>query len=309
MALLLTNDYLGSFLPSSKREMNQFNLSLPYGRMNVSYFNTGNNITFTTFDCLFDDDVIVESIDPANYGFFYFNQGNTFLSDSYWDNKKTTSQISACSFLNGMTHGGHTIRRFFQKDKHYCCSAITVESTLFQTLTQEKNTLDPFYDTTCTSPSQNLLLKHLQQEELFQGTLKNLFLESKILELTYLCTQEEILTSNLAYLNKQDKQALQKAKQIIFKERFNPPSIKELSRRCAINEFKLKKGFKELFGDTIYGMVQTYRLEEAKDLLIRNDISVQEAARLVGYASLNHFRKIFKERYGILPVHARSRLL
>lgn len=307
MATTFHNDYLGRFLPNSKRENNQFSLSLPYGIMNVSYFNTGNNITFTTFDCLFNDDVIVESTDPSNYGFFYFNQGSAFLSDSYWNKKKKTSQISAQSFLSGMTYEGHTIRRFFQKDEHYHCSAITVESTLFQTLTQAKNTSDPFYDITRTSLSQNLLLKHLQQEKLFQGTLKNLFLESKILELTYLCTQEEILASNLAYLNDQDKQALQKAKQIIFKERSNPPSIKELSRRCAINEFKLKKGFKELFGNTIYGMVQTYRLEEAKEFLVHNDISVHEAARLVGYTSLNHFRKIFKERYGILPVHARSR--
>lgn len=304
MSHIFQNEYLGSFLPSTKRESDQFSLCMSYGKMNVSYFNTGNNLTFTTFDCIFNDDVIVESLDPSAYGFFYFNEGDTFLSDSHWIKEKKSAQIQARSFLSGMTHKGHTIRRFFKKDRQYRCSAITIESSLFQSLLQEPFAIEPSYCSTCASSSQHLILSHIQHQGLFEGDLKNLFLESKILELTYLSAREHTVSNRLLYLDEKDKLALHKAKQIIFKEYTTPPSIKELAKRCAINEFKLKKGFKELFGNTIFGMVQTYRLEEAKELLAHHDISVQEAAKLVGYTSLNHFRKIFKDRYGILPVHA-----
>lgn len=93
-----------------------------------------------------------------------------------------------------------------------------------------------------------------------------------------------------------------KARELLLEDIANPPSIKELAYKSAINEFKLKKGFKELYGQTIYGYLQSYRLNEAKKLLEKNEINVGEASALVGYKSIGHFSKIFKEHFGIKPI-------
>ena len=66
-----------------------------------------------------------------------------------------------------------------------------------------------------------------------------------------------------------------------------------LAKSCAINEFKLKKGFKMMFGTTIYGALQEKRLKIAYELLMQRDINISEAATFVGYKSISHFSNIF----------------
>lgn len=303
MNQLILHDCLEHCLPNTERESDQFNLQLPYGTLDVSYFNTGHHITCSLFQGMFTEDVIFKAVEPREYGFLCFNQGHSLTLKSTYSHEEHSMHIGSKSFINGIMREGQ-VHHTFSAHRWYCCTAITLEKALYDSLYTKET--PPMYMQTLSSPEQILILQHIQNHFLLQGSLKNLFLESKILELTHLSLHTMNQPTFSIYLNEQDKQALQKAKQIIFKERSNPPSIKELSRRCAINEFKLKKGFKELFGNTIYGMLQSYRLEEAKELLVHNDISVYEAARLVGYTSLNHFRKIFKERYGFLPIQARS---
>ncbi|WP_343692749.1 hypothetical protein [Chitinophaga sp.] len=46
-----------------------------------------------------------------------------------------------------------------------------------------------------------------------------------------------------------------------------PPSLSELSRIVGINEFKLKKKFKEVFNMTVFGYLADYRLGIARSLL------------------------------------------
>ena len=73
------------------------------------------------------------------------------------------------------------------------------------------------------------------------------------------------------------------------------------------DEFKLKKGFKEIFGTTIYAALQNERLKIAKELLLSGDINVSEAANIVGYKSLGHFGQAFKSYYGALPTQIKKR--
>ncbi len=62
-------------------------------------------------------------------------------------------------------------------------------------------------------------------------------------------------------MNPKDIECLYRAKEILLNDIIRPPSLKELARKSAINEFKLKKGFKELFGITVYRMLQEVRLK------------------------------------------------
>jgi AraC-like DNA-binding protein len=79
-----------------------------------------------------------------------------------------------------------------------------------------------------------------------------------------------------------------------------------LASQSAINEFKLKKGFKQLFGKTVFSFLQEYRLNEAKKILTENEININEVCDIVGYKSVSHFSKIFKDYYGVNPIEIRK---
>jgi len=78
-------------------------------------------------------------------------------------------------------------------------------------------------------------------------------------------------------------------------------SISKLSRRVHLNEFKLKKGFRELFNTTVFGYLREKRMECAGQLLRSGAASVIEVANAVGYANPSHFARAFKQHHGMLP--------
>ena len=80
-----------------------------------------------------------------------------------------------------------------------------------------------------------------------------------------------------------------------------PITIKELSRKVAINECYLKKGFKEMFGTTIFDFYQSQRMEHAKYLLYEKGLSVTEVSMLLGYSSISHFSTPFKKHTRLKP--------
>ena len=81
----------------------------------------------------------------------------------------------------------------------------------------------------------------------------------------------------------------------------DPPTIAQLARIAGINEFKLKAGFKALFGSTIYEYLRAIRLEKAYTLIRNGEMSVSEVAYHVGYNKPSHFSRLFRDCYGINP--------
>jgi len=80
-----------------------------------------------------------------------------------------------------------------------------------------------------------------------------------------------------------------------------PLTIKELSRKVAMNECYLKKGFKTVTGKTINEYQQHLRITKAKELLQQQGQTVSEVAISLGYSSISHFSTAFKKATGIKP--------
>ena len=78
-------------------------------------------------------------------------------------------------------------------------------------------------------------------------------------------------------------------------------TIKELSRKVAMNECYLKKGFKALVGKTIHEFQQDLRIAKAKELLQQPGYSVSDVANSLGYSSISHFSTAFKKATGLKP--------
>lgn len=141
----------------------------------------------------------------------------------------------------------------------------------------------------------------------YSDELKDLFLLSKSIELLVLQAEMYSKKSSKSYAKSiKDKSRLVEAKEIITARISNPPTINELSKLVAINEYQLKKGFKELFGTTVFGFIHQSRMDLAKRLLLGTSKSAKEIAYETGYGSPQHFSKAFKEQFGIPPNSIRN---
>lgn len=140
----------------------------------------------------------------------------------------------------------------------------------------------------------------------YSDTLENIFInaQTQILLLysmdCMLGDKEEVFACKFLS-NADDREKITKAREVLIQHIGEPLTIKELSRKVAINECYLKKGFKELFGTTIFDFYQTQRMEHAKYLLYDKGLSVTEVSMLLGYSSISHFSTAFKKHTGIKP--------
>ncbi|MEY3921489.1 MAG: hypothetical protein RL634_1250 [Bacteroidota bacterium] len=103
----------------------------------------------------------------------------------------------------------------------------------------------------------------------------------------------------LAYHEEREK--IINAREILLQHIGDPITIKELSRKVAINECYLKKGFKVMFGTTIFDFYQDQRMEHARYLLYEKGLTVSEVSALLGYSSISHFSTAFKKHTGLKP--------
>lgn len=140
----------------------------------------------------------------------------------------------------------------------------------------------------------------------YTDTLENIFVnaQTQILLLysmdCMLGDKEDVFTCKFL-ANADDREKITKAREVLLQHIGEPLTIKELSRKVAINECYLKKGFKELFGTTIFDFYQSQRMEHAKYLLYEKGLSVTEVSLLLGYSSISHFSTAFKKHTGIKP--------
>jgi AraC-like DNA-binding protein len=141
----------------------------------------------------------------------------------------------------------------------------------------------------------------------YTDSLENIFInaQSQMLllhSLECMIGEKEVETFQCKFLaNGADRDKITQAREILLQHIGEPLTIKELSRKVAINECYLKKGFKEMFGTTIFDFYQGQRMEHARYLLYEKGLSVTEVSVMLGYSSISHFSTAFKKHTGLKP--------
>jgi AraC family transcriptional regulator, transcriptional activator of the genes for pyochelin and ferripyochelin receptors len=138
----------------------------------------------------------------------------------------------------------------------------------------------------------------------FSDSLKRIFYLSKVLELMVLQADAHTRSSARTFSvlkSDYDRDRIVFARDYLFDHIDCPPTIPELAKIAGINEFKLKKGYKEIFGSTIFGHLAEARLELSRAALLENEKSVSEIAIGLGYSSVQHFSAAFRKKYGVSP--------
>jgi AraC-like DNA-binding protein len=142
----------------------------------------------------------------------------------------------------------------------------------------------------------------------FSDSLMRMYLLSKSIEMLVL--QAEAFDKSLnkketALKTDYDKERILFARDYLLKHLDCPPTLTELSRIAGINEFKLKRGFKETFNVTAFQYLADARLGLAKDDLLEGKKTATEIAFELGYSSLQHFSTAFKKKFGISPAQVK----
>ncbi len=153
------------------------------------------------------------------------------------------------------------------------------------------------------TPVKQMLLDRLLNYSRFHSC-KLMFLEATCLELVALQLAEcvnEGKSRRSVKLTRSDTERIRAARDMLISDLENPPTTLELARKVGINDFKLKQGFREVFGTTLFGYFRDYRLDKARAYLDGGETNVSTAASRVGYVNLSHFSKAFHDKFGVKP--------
>jgi len=143
----------------------------------------------------------------------------------------------------------------------------------------------------------------------YAGDLKKLFLLSKSIELLVLSAEASNAAENRKdiFIKKgTDKEKIIAVRDIINERLSSPPNLSEIAKMVGLNEYKLKKGFKETFGNTVFGYLAEQRLHLAQQYLRDTEKTAAEIAFELGYATPQHFNNAFKGKFGITPHSVRN---
>lgn len=138
----------------------------------------------------------------------------------------------------------------------------------------------------------------------YQGLTRRIYLQGKVFELLALLLEPLLAEQTQRQprkLKPEDIERIHHAKDILLNRLEHPPSLVELAREAGINDYKLKIGFHQVFGTTVFGYLNEYRMERSRQLLQEGNLTVTGVARAVGYANRSHFAAAFKRKFGVNP--------
>ena len=231
---------------------------------------------------------------------FVFNQGNYTLNI----NEETSlllynPQRDLPIHLQMEPHSGLVSLVISIKKFHSLFSA----DANYITFLTDDNRNKKYYKDGKISPSMAIVLNQLMSFNL-NSSIKSLYFKGKAYELLSLFfnRSEDADIEQCPFLVDEENVAkLKKAKDIIIAQMAEPPSLQELADSIDLSLKKLKEGFKQVYGDTVYSFLFDYKMEVARKLLESGDYNVNEVGLKVGYSTSSHFIAAFKKKFGTTP--------
>lgn len=101
--------------------------------------------------------------------------------------------------------------------------------------------------------------------------------------------------------SKRELTSIAEAKVFITSDLKNHLSAEALASHVGINSVKLKYGFRQLYGTSIYQFLLQCRIKQAKALLRNKELQVKAVAMQCGFKNVQHFITCFKKLERITP--------
>lgn len=194
----------------------------------------------------------------------------------------------------------HSISLLISIQKFHSLFSNEAEFIDFLTL---ENKDKKYYKETSISPAIMVVLHQILNMH-FQGNLQALYLKGKIYELLslyFIRTNETDIQQCPFLADEESVSKIHRAKEIIFERIAEPPSLQELSNEIGLNIKKLKEGFKQIYGNSVYAFLFDHKMDLARRMLETKELNINEISLKVGYSTPSHFIAAFKKKYGITP--------
>jgi AraC-like DNA-binding protein len=144
-------------------------------------------------------------------------------------------------------------------------------------------------------------------ENAYTGALALTYTEALALELLCvavgnLCSSPDLLS---AQYSERELRGLRQAREILMKQLAPPPTLRALSRSVGLSEKALTRGFKAVYGETVFDFSLRCRMQHALTLLRDRRWSVDRVSEVVGYAHPTSFATAFRRHFGMRPIDVR----
>lgn len=169
-------------------------------------------------------------------------------------------------------------------------------------LSEEKRA-QKYYQESVITPSMAIALNQLLQYNL-HPSVKGLYFKAKSYELLslYFNRPLDLDVAQCPFLaSEANVEKIKKAKEIIIQRMAEPPTLQALADEIQLPINKLKEGFKQIYGDSVFSFLLAHKMEVARQLLATGELNVNEVGLKVGYSTASHFITAFKKRYGTTP--------
>ncbi|WP_410006468.1 helix-turn-helix transcriptional regulator [Aequorivita nionensis] len=171
------------------------------------------------------------------------------------------------------------------------------------TFLSEENKDRKYYKDAQVTPSMAIVLNQLMNYNL-HPTIKPLYFKAKAYELLslYFNRPADADVEQCPFLADEDNVSkIKKAKQIMVSRMAEPPTLQELADEINLPINRLKEGFKQIYGDSVFSFLFDYKMEVARQLLATGSHNVNEVGLKVGYSTASHFIAAFKKKFGTTP--------
>ncbi|MUH35022.1 AraC family transcriptional regulator [Zobellia amurskyensis] len=160
-----------------------------------------------------------------------------------------------------------------------------------------------YYAQEAVSPAIAIILSQVMNYNL-HPSIKELYIKGKVYELIslYFNKSDDADIEQCPFLVDEDNvRRIRKAKEIVISRMAEPPTLTELSEEIGLSLKKLKEGFKQIYGDSVFSFLFDYKMEYARKMLETGKHNVNEVGLKVGYSTASHFISAFKKKYGTTP--------
>jgi len=167
----------------------------------------------------------------------------------------------------------------------------------------EENKDKKYYTQEGVSPAIAVVLSQMMNYNL-HPSIKELYIKGKVYELIslYFNKGSDADIEQCPFLVDEDNvRRIRQAKEIIISRLAEPPTLSELSDEIGLSLKKLKEGFKQIYGDSVFSFLFDYKMEYARKMLETGQHNVNEVGLKVGYSTSSHFIAAFKKKYGTTP--------
>ena len=233
-------------------------------------------------------------------GKFLFNDGNYALDVSeensllLYNTKQDLPLDLSLTPGSWMVSVVMTIRKFH--------SLFSDEASYIPFLNAE-NKEKKYYAQEAVSPAIAVVLSQLINYNL-HPTVKKLYTKGKVYELIslYFNKSTDADLEQCPFLVDEDNvKRIRRAKELIIANMAEPPTLTELAKEVGLSLKRLKEGFKQIYGDSVYSFLFDYKMEYARRLLDSGQYNVNEIGLRIGYSTSSHFIAAFRKKYGTTP--------